>query len=167
MSGTHFRVNRQSIVPWMSSNSFVWNTRKIWSLSDCNETRTNNHLVRKRTLNHLANLAKWLSCVVNTFSTVHLIVCSYQFKYTFLSESTLYSHHNVKELLFGSRRKIWRLSDCNGFRTCNHCVRRQTLSKLVKLAKWFWCVLSTYLYGSFDCMFLLCHVRISEWIQTL
>ena len=27
-------------------------------LSDCNWTRTQNHLVRKRTLNHLANLAR-------------------------------------------------------------------------------------------------------------
>ena len=31
---------------------------KIWSLSDCNWTRTHNHLVCKRTLNHLAN---WLN----------------------------------------------------------------------------------------------------------
>ena len=30
--------------------------RKIWSLSDCNWTRTHNYLVRKRTLNHLAKL---------------------------------------------------------------------------------------------------------------
>ena len=33
-------------------------------LSDCNWTRTHNHLVDKRTLNHLAKLAKlaeWLS----------------------------------------------------------------------------------------------------------
>ena len=38
---------------------------EIWCLSDCNLTRTQNHLVRKRTLNHLANwpndLTKWLS----------------------------------------------------------------------------------------------------------
>ena len=27
--------------------------REIWSLSDCNRTRTQNHLVHKRTLNHL------------------------------------------------------------------------------------------------------------------
>ena len=33
--------------------------RVIWSLSDCNWTRQN-HLVRKRTLNHLAKLTKWL-----------------------------------------------------------------------------------------------------------
>ena len=42
------------------------NRREIWSLSDCNWTRTHNHLVRKRTLNHLVKLAKWLSCVVST-----------------------------------------------------------------------------------------------------
>ena len=30
--------------------------RKIWSLSDCNWTRTHNHFVRKRTVNHLAKL---------------------------------------------------------------------------------------------------------------
>ena len=38
--------------------------REIRSLSDCNGTRTHNHLVHKRTLNHLvklASLAKWLS----------------------------------------------------------------------------------------------------------
>ena len=38
-----------------------------WTLSDCNGTRTDNHLVRKRTLNHLAKLAKWLSCAVSTY----------------------------------------------------------------------------------------------------
>ena len=31
--------------------------REIWSLSDCNWIRIHNHLVRKRTLNHLAKLA--------------------------------------------------------------------------------------------------------------
>ena len=37
---------------------------KIWSWSECNWTRTHNHLVDKRTPNHLAKLAKlakWLS----------------------------------------------------------------------------------------------------------
>ena len=33
---------------------------KFWNLSDFNWTRTHNHLVHKRTLNHLAKLAKWL-----------------------------------------------------------------------------------------------------------
>ena len=40
--------------------------REIWSLSDCNWTRTHNHLVHKRALNHLVKLTKWLSCVVRT-----------------------------------------------------------------------------------------------------
>ena len=30
----------------------------VYSLSDCNWTLTHNHLVHKRTLNHLAKLAK-------------------------------------------------------------------------------------------------------------
>ena len=37
--------------------------RKIWNLSDCNWTRTQNHLVCKRTLNHLA---QWLSVCLQT-----------------------------------------------------------------------------------------------------
>ena len=41
--------------------------RHILTLSDCNGTRTHNHLVRKRTINHLAKLAKWLSCAVSTY----------------------------------------------------------------------------------------------------
>ena len=41
----------------------AWSRHKIWSLSDCNWTRTQNLLVRKRTLNHLA---KWLSVCLQT-----------------------------------------------------------------------------------------------------
>ena len=41
--------------------------REIWSLSDCNWNRTHEDLNRKRTLNHLAKLAKWLSCVMSTY----------------------------------------------------------------------------------------------------
>ena len=43
--------------------------RGIRSLSDCNGIRTHSDLVRKRTLSHLAKLAKWLSCFVNTHRT--------------------------------------------------------------------------------------------------
>ena len=45
-----------------------WKRRDIWSLIDCNGTRTHSHLVHKRTLNHLAKLAKWSSCAVSAFS---------------------------------------------------------------------------------------------------
>ena len=43
----------------------VRNKRNIWSLNDCKETRTHNHLLRKWTLNHLAKLIKSLSLVVS------------------------------------------------------------------------------------------------------
>ena len=43
------------------------NRHDIWNLSDCKRIRTHNHLVCKRTLNHLAQLIKWLSWVVITY----------------------------------------------------------------------------------------------------
>ena len=45
----------------------AWSRRKIWSLSDCTWTSTHNQLTYKGTLNQLANLAKWLKCVVSTY----------------------------------------------------------------------------------------------------
>ena len=41
--------------------------RNNWSSNDCNETRTHYYFVRKWKLNHLANLATWLSCVASTY----------------------------------------------------------------------------------------------------
>ena len=70
-------------------------------------------------------------------------------KITFQSESTL---------LTQSRREIWSLSDCNWTQTQNHLVRKRTLNHLAKLGKWLSCVLNTYLYSAFDCMFVSCHV---------
>ena len=47
--------------------------------SNCNGTQTHNHLVRKRTLNHLVKLAKWLSCAVSTclFGAIDFVFLSY------------------------------------------------------------------------------------------
>ena len=59
------------------------------------------------------------------------------------------------------------LSDYNWTRTHNHLVRKWTLNHLAKLTKWLNCVVSTFLYGGFDCVFLSCYVRVSEWIHTL
>ena len=59
------------------------------------------------------------------------------------------------------------ISDYNWIRTQNRLVRKRTLNHLTKLAKWLSCVLSTYLYIAFDCMFFSCEVRVSEWIRTL
>ena len=93
----------------------------IWSLSDCNGTRTHNRLVRKRTLNHLAKWAKWLSCVVSTYlyGAFYCILLSCQVQ--------------VSEwILAWSRHHIWSLSDSNKIQTHN-LVRTQTLNPLANI----------------------------------
>ena len=67
MSRASFRVNLHAVVCRNVKKHLAQSRRYIWILSDSDVTRTHNHLVRKRTLNHLAKLAKWLSCVVSTF----------------------------------------------------------------------------------------------------
>ena len=62
MSRTCFRVNLHSIVAWMSRDR-----SDIWSLSDSHGIWTDNHLVCKPRLNHLAKPVKWLSCVLSTY----------------------------------------------------------------------------------------------------
>ena len=141
------------------------NKCNIWSLSDCNGVWTHNHLVCKRTLNYLGP-NDWVVLWV-LICTVHLTVCSHHVKYAFQSESTRYSYLNVKELLVQDRCNIRSLSDCDGSQTHNHLVHKRTLNDLAKLAKWLSCVVSTSLYGAFDCMFSSCHVRFSDWIHTL
>ena len=64
-SHTSFRVNPHSIVCLNFKDFLARSKRHIWSLSDGNEIRTYKLLVRKRTLNHLAKMAKWLSFVVS------------------------------------------------------------------------------------------------------
>ena len=103
----------------------------------------------------------------NDLRTCFLTVCFCNVTNALQSESTLDSCLNGKELLAQSRREVWRLNDCCWTRTQNHLVLKRTLNHLAKLAKWLSCVLSTYLYGVFNCMFLSCHVRVLEWIHTL
>ena len=110
MSSARFRVNAHSISALISRTPCSKQARNL-KLSDCNWTRTYNHLVPKRTLKHLAKLAKWMSYAVSTYIyTVHLTVCSCHVTYTFQSESTLYICLNVKKLLARNRREIWSLT---------------------------------------------------------
>ena len=60
MSRMNFRVNPHSIVCLNVKELHAWSRCHIWSLSDSSEIRTYNHLIRKRTLNHLAKLARLL-----------------------------------------------------------------------------------------------------------
>ena len=60
--------SKSTLYSWLNVKEFLaWNRRNIWSLNDYNGTLIQNLFVRKRTLSHLAKLAKWLSCVVSTY----------------------------------------------------------------------------------------------------
>ena len=125
-------------------------------LSDSNEIRIHNHLVRKQTRNHLAKLTKWLSCVVSTylygaFDCMLLVMLRTSLKVNPHSIICL----NVKKLLARSRRHIWSLSDSNEIQIHNHLVHKRSLNHLAKLVKWLSCVVSTYLHGAFDCILLI------------
>ena len=99
--------------------------------------------------------------------TVHLTVCSYHVTYAFHSEHNLYSYLNVNDLSAQIRGETWSLTHCNATVTHNHIVRKRTLKHLAKETEWMSRVVSTYLYGAFDCMFLSCHIRLWDLIHTI
>ena len=71
------------------------------------------------------------------------------------------------ELLCQNRCDTWSLSYCKGTRINNHLVRKRPLNNLAKLTTWLGFIVSTYLYGPFDCMLVSSNVAISEWFHTL
>ena len=97
MSHTRFRVNPHSIVSWMSRN-------EIRSLSDCNWTRTHNHLVHKRTLNYLAKMWQPFD-MIRTYSQID---CTDKYS-QHSSKLLLFFLHYLTVLLFYSI--VWKLSE--------------------------------------------------------
>ena len=85
---------------------------------------------------------------------VHLTECFYHVTYEFQSESALYICLNVKELLVRNSLDISRLNNCNRIPTHNHLVCKWPLNHLLQLTKWLCWVVTSYLYGVFDCIFL-------------
>ena len=67
ISRTSFRVNLDSLICLNIKQLLGRSRHHIWSLIDSTGIRTHNHLVLKRTLNYLAKVAKWLSCVLSTY----------------------------------------------------------------------------------------------------
>ena len=142
----------------------AWIRREIWRLSDCNWTRprTTYFLNEHSTIspNWPTNWAIfWV--LIYTGHLRHLCCC--HLTYMFQTESMLYICLNLKELLARSRREIQRLRDWNWTRSQNNLVLKRTLNHFPKLAKWLNCVVNTYLYHAFDCLFLSYHVNVSEW----
>ena len=134
-------------------------------LSDSNVIRTHNHLVWKQNLDHLAKLAKWLWVLI---CTVHFTVCYYHVMYEFQSKSRIYNLPECQGTPCSTQvpylKFKWQKRDLNPQPLS---LRKLTLSHLAKLTQCLSCFVSTYLYGAFDCMLLLCHLCVSEWIQTL
>ena len=90
----HVRVSEWINPVWLPEfrgTSRAWNRRNIWDLLDCNGTRTHNHLVHKRTLNHFVKLGNWLSCVVSTYLYGAVDCSCYHVMYAFQSWSIRYS----------------------------------------------------------------------------
>ena len=168
MSRTSIRVNPQSIVCLNVKELLARSSRHIRCLSESNQMRTHNHLVGKRTLNHLGKLAKWLGWVVSTYLYVafySMVIIMSRTSFRVNTESIVCL--NVTELLAWSRRHIWTLRYSNDIQTHNHLVCKRTVNRLTQLAKWLSCVVSTYMYGAFGCMLLSRDVRKLEWIHTL
>ena len=81
------------LVPFLYSASFHMKECVQWlvfCLSDSNGTRTHNHVVCKRTLNHIAKLAKRLTNVMSTY-LYDAFDCMLLSCHVRLSESTLNS----------------------------------------------------------------------------
>ena len=104
-------MNNWLLFPLKSSENqnFSGSRSKLIRLSDSNEIRTHNHLVRKRTQPFTqTGLNDWAVLWV-LVCTVHLTVCYYvtSFRVNLHSIDCV----NVKELLPRSRRRIWSLSE--------------------------------------------------------
>ena len=119
----------------------------MWSLSDWNRSRIQNYLVRNRTVNHFAQQAKWLSCVLSTY-LYDVFDCMFWSCHVRVSEwiHTLYICLNFEDLLPGSSHEIWSLSDCNWTQILNDLVRNKTFKHLAKLSKWLSCVFWVFIY---------------------
>ena len=154
MSGTIFRVNPQSIVCLNVKEMLVQSRQDIWSLSDRKEIQTHNYLVRKRTVNDLAKLAKWLSCVVSTY-LYGVLECMLLSCHVRVSEWIWNTHSivclTINKLLCRSRGNIWSLSDSNKIETHDYLVRKRTqlfsqTDQMIELCCENWTVLWVWLY---------------------
>ena len=135
---------------------FVPNMYDVWNLSDSNGIRNHNHLVYKRLVLQDCDGLWVLICKVD------LTVWSFHVTHTLQDDFTHYSCLNIKELFATNSFDIWILSDSSSMRTHKHLVCKQSLNHLAKMEKLLRCVMSTFLYGAFDCILSSCHIGVSE-----
>ena len=142
----------------------VWCTWLNVLVTSCMHFRVNPLYIFLNVEETLAgNRCEWLCCVVSTY-LFRTFACMF-----------LSSHVRISEWIYPlylteysrNKRDIWSLSYWKETQTHSQLIRKPALSHLAKIANWLSCVVSNYLYGTFDWMFLSCHVHISEWIHTL
>ena len=120
MSCTSFRVNPHSIACLNIKELLAQSRCHICNLCESNEIRTQNHLVRKWTLNHLAKLV--FPLMIELCCEYLSVRCIWLYVIIMSRASFRVNPHpivclNVKELLAQSRRHIWNLSDSNEIRS--------------------------------------------------
>ena len=107
ISRTSFRVNPHSIVCLNVKELLARNRSHIWSLSDSNEIWTHNHLVRKGTLDHIAKVAKWLSCVVSTYlDGAFDFICFWLYASHWYHNISVYKFNHKKTIIDQRKKSI-------------------------------------------------------------
>ena len=100
------------------------NRRCIWCLSDSNRNQTQNHLVHEQTLNHLAKLAKWLSCVVATTECRFTLkrACDMIRTYSQMHCTDKFSQHSstIWPVCLNSGVFVYKISGCEFDSCCSH-----------------------------------------------
>ena len=142
---------------------------KVLERGKQNGIRTHIYLVPKQTLNHLAILTKWLSCV-EYLSVWCIWLYDSIVTYEFQSEFTLHGCLNVKERLVQNRCSNSSLSVSSRIQFDNHLNCKHTFNNIQQLSQTGQMVelcYEYYLYGAFDCMLLPSHAHVSECIYTL
>ena len=109
---------------------FAQSRHKIWSLSDCNWNRTQNHFVPTRTFNHLTKLALWidwpnglgftLKCVCDITRTHSQIHCTDKYSEHSLSILMAYSAQVILKKLCIKENFDYLASTCETSEMCIH-----------------------------------------------
>ena len=105
--------------------------REIWSLSDCNWTRSHIYLVHKRTLNHLAKLAslvKWLN--VRLWTKWLQFQVQFQYYWNYKQTCTI-----IGKVAITETKNVWHKHPF----TCalwNSCSKKSQISRNMSAVEW-------------------------------